>query len=127
MATTEDMTAEQHLRKALEFLEHSSQEFDSGDALQGSEKLWGAAAHSVMAIAMQRGWKFGSHYAIGDAAERLAEERADPLLASDFAVAEKFHANFYHDFMEERDIGRDRPAIDRFVRRLAAIAGEDPR
>ena len=127
MATTENMTAEQHLRKALEFLEHSSQEFDSGDALQGSEKLWGAAAHSVTAIAMQRGWKCGSHKDLMDATERLAEERADPLLASDFAIARYFQANVYHDFMEEYEIAEDRPAVDRFVHRMLELAGDTPR
>ena len=124
MTTTENMTAEQHLRKALEFLELSGQEFDSGDALQGSEKLWGAAAHSVTAVAMQRGWNFGSHKDLKDAAERLAEERADPLLASDFAVAQYFQANVHLDCMEEYEIPRGRRAVDRFVHRMLELAGD---
>jgi hypothetical protein len=41
------MTVAQHVQTALAFLDHSDREFVDGDALQGSEKLWGAAYFSV--------------------------------------------------------------------------------
>ena len=38
------MTVGQHVQTALAFLDHSDREFVDGDALEGSEKLWGAFA-----------------------------------------------------------------------------------
>ena len=112
---------QKHSQTAREFLEAASWEFAAGDNLQGSEKMWGAAAHAVMAAAQQRGWPFGSHYAIKNAADRLAEEQADQTLKTEFAVAESFHANFYHDFMESDDIERAVPGVRNFVGRVLEL------
>ena len=52
MATAaEGVDTHQHVRTARSFLEAAEREFAAGDALQGSEKLWGAAAHAVLARA----------------------------------------------------------------------------
>ena len=40
-----------------------------------------------------------------------------------FAVAEKFHANFYHDFMESFQIESDRPLVGRFVENVLSLRG----
>ena len=116
-----EMTVDQHLRTALLFLEHSDREFAAGDELQGSEKLWGAASQSVMAFCKQRGWNFGKSNARKAAVQRLADEYDEPLLVSDFSVADKFHANFYHHFMEDEDVQRDRALVHRFVHRVVAL------
>ena len=84
MATGQKMTVADHARAALELLEHSDQEFVKGDEKQGSEKLWGSAAHSVMAIAMQRGWRYSKHNAKVAAVNRLAEEYGEPLWCRTF-------------------------------------------
>lgn len=119
--TTRARTSEEHARIALEFLEHSGLELEAGDELQGSEKLWGAASHAVTAIAMKRNWRHGKYSARADAVDRLAEEFDDPLLSASFSVVQKFHANFYRDFMEDEEIARDRPLVDRFVRRIVDL------
>ena len=92
-------TAEEHVRIALDFLAHSNREFEAGDAWQGSEKLWGAASHAITAIAMKRNWRHGKYNARVAAVDRLAEEYDEPLSATSFSVAHRFHANFYRDFM----------------------------
>ncbi len=125
MANRPTMTVTDHVRTALEFLEHSEREFANGDELQGSEKLWGAASHSVMAVAKQRGWRFSKHNAKVAAVNRLAEEFEEPLLVSDFLLAEQFHANFYHDFMEADVVARGRPIVERFVRRMLALVEDE--
>ena len=53
--------------------------------------------------------------------DRLAEEYDEPLSATSFSVAHKFHANFYRDFMEDEEIARDRPMVDSFVRRIVDL------
>jgi hypothetical protein len=124
VTTKAEMTVDQHVQTAFEFLGHSDREFTDGDALQGSEKLWGAASHAVMAIAKQRDWRFGKSNHRAVTVERLAQEFDDPLLVSDYGIAEKFHANFYHDFMENESIERYRPIVRRFVQRIADIVNE---
>ena len=80
-----------------------------------------------MAAAQQRGWPYGKHYALNAAVQRLAHECAavdDPLieaLVSEFITAESFHANFYHDFMEDFQIETGRPIVRRFVNRVLGM------
>ena len=117
MATT-TMSPREHRQTALDFLAASDEEFERGDILQGAEKLWGAAAHAIMSIAQEREWPHESHRSLKNAAERIADERRDPLIAGYFSVAEKFHRHFYHDSMEDWERDADRPKIHDLVRRV---------
>ena len=115
------MLIQDHVQTARDFLEASDEEFAAGDVLQGSEKMWGAASHAVMAVAQQRGWPYGSHRALKMAADRLAREYDDPALRFGFVAAQQFHANFYHGFMEDDDLERARPLVQDFVARALAL------
>ena len=116
------MLTGEHSQTAQDFLATSDSEFVAGDILQGSEKLWGAAAHAVMAVAQQRGWRFGDHRALQAAANRLADELREPILANNFSVAEKFHVNFYHDFMQDFEIDGDREKVRDFVKSIFSLS-----
>ena len=116
------MTVEGHIQTAREFLLAADREFESGDRLQASEKLWGAASHAVLAASQFNGWPGGRHYALKQAAERLATEHDDPLIGYGFEVAEKLHGNFYHDFMEEFELESARPRVRDFVTRVLALS-----
>ena len=118
------MIKDDHVPTAQDFLTKSDGYFAEGDVLQGSEKLWGAAAHAVMAVAQERGWDFGSHYAIRQVALRLADEMEDERISLGLGVAEKFHANFYHNFMEEFQLEVDRPVVRGFVGRILGLMDE---
>ena len=117
------MDAKGHLGTARDFLEAADKELASGDALQGSEKLWGAASHAVMAVAQERGWDFGKHGAMKAAVRRLADESGDHVLIAGFAAARSLHANFYHDFMEDDDIEDNRLVVRDFVEKVTALNG----
>ena len=118
------MIAEEHVQTAQDFLVKSDNYFAEGDVLQGSEKLWGAAAHALTAVAQHRGWRYGNHNALRQAALRLADEMEDERIRLGLLVAEKFHANFYHDFMEDGELDVNRPDAQRFVERMLAIADD---
>ena len=45
------VSPKEHGEQALIFLRQSEEEFAKDDVFQGSEKLWGAAAQAVLAIA----------------------------------------------------------------------------
>lgn len=115
------MQIQEHIETAQSFLQAADHEFAAGDHLQASEKLWGAASHVVMAAAQQHGWPYGSHRAMKTAVRRLAERYDERLLVSSFVAAEHFHANFYHDFMEDYEIAEDHPIVDDFVHRVIAL------
>ncbi len=115
------MEIQEHIHTALDFLARSDRYFAEGDRFQGSEKLWGAAAHAIMALSRQRGWRFSSHRYMCEAAEQVAKELNEPLIRSDFNIAEKFHANFYHDFMPNWRIEHARPRVRRFVHRVLSL------
>ena len=119
------MQIREHVATARDFLEAADREFAAGDHLQASEKLWGAASHAVMAVAQRRGWPYGSHRAMKTAVDLMAEEYDDPLLPVGFGLAEKFHANFYHDFMEDYQLDADRPRMHDFVHRVIALLPEN--
>ena len=115
------MVTQDHAATAHEFLEESDHEFAAGDELRGSEKLWGAASHAVMAVATQRGWDHRTHRAMKNAVQLLNDETGDDALGGGFAAAEKFHKNFYHNEMEDFEIEIDRPQVHRFVARVLRL------
>jgi len=117
------MTVEGHLQTAREFLERSRREFAAGDEMQGSEKLWGSASYVVMALAMQRGWPISMHRDLKSAVNDLSQETGDPTMKANFSVAEKFHANYYHGFMDDFQIVDDRPMVEELVTQLLDLAG----
>ena len=115
------MLAEDHAQTALDFLSASDREFDAGDRLQGSLKLWDAATHAMTAVAQHHGWPHDGHRALKEAAERLTDEHNDIRIAGGFGAAEKFHGNFYYDYMEDFELVSDRPKVHDFVRRVLAL------
>ncbi len=109
------MLASEHARIALAWLAVSDEEFSEGRRMQASEKLWGAAAHAILAVAIERGWRYGSHRDFVVTVHRLTEESGDETVSECFDEARRFHANFYQNFMEDADIERLRPRVHEFV------------
>ncbi len=116
------MLTQEHAQAAEAFLENAAREFAAGDELQASEKMWGAAAHAIMAVALQRGQECGSHQKLVSVAWQIANEHDDEALLGGISTAEKFHANFYHGFMESEDMERNAAIVRRFVARMLSLA-----
>ena len=115
------MDTPEHIQTAREFLSISEREFADGQRLQASEKLWGAVAHAVLALAQQRGWRYGSHNELIQAARRLSEELGDATLYSRFGETRQLHANYYHGFLEDHQIDDLRSIAHDFIRRVLAL------
>ncbi len=116
------MQATEHLRTAREFLAAADQAFANGNRLKGSERLWGAASHALIAIAQQRTWPHCNYRALKQATRLLVDETGDMALLAGSAAAEKFRANSCYEFMEEFELNADRPMVIDFVERLHALA-----
>ena len=119
------MLTHEHAQTALEFLEKADRHFADDDQIQASEKLWGAAAHTVMAIAQERGYPHTSHPALKRAAEQLSAEQNDPLITANFGVAEKYQLDSHHLFMEAEEWTTDRPKVHDLVARVLALHGNN--
>jgi hypothetical protein len=115
------MLTQEHVATAQAFLDVSDREFEAGDRLQASEKLWGAASHAVMTVARHRDWGHYTHRDLKNAVQRLAQESGDDALHAGFLAAEKLHKNIYHDAMEDFEVEIDRPLIHTFVARTLAL------
>ena len=122
------VSSEQHRDISAQFLERAEDEFEQGDLLQASEKMWGAVAHCVNEIAIANGWPVGSH--------RLLIENANNLLSRDegnavkwrrlLAVAEALHSNFYRaawDGLRVREAMDDSKELIGALHALSSRAG----
>jgi orotidine-5'-phosphate decarboxylase len=119
------MQIQEHTQTARDFLNDADHQFSSGHTLQGSEKLWGAAAHAVMTVAQERGWAYENHDALKLAVLKLITEHHAQELRAGFAAALQFRANFYHSFMEDCDVELARPLVHDFVERV--LISSEPR
>ena len=124
--TLRTMKAEEHVQTALAFLEASDREFEAGDDLQASEKLWGAATHALRAAAMPQGQPTGSNRDLRLAAKWLASQRSDPAILLGFKAAERFRTNYCHGFMEEDEIADGRQEVHGLVERLLPVRPPSP-
>jgi len=83
------------------FLEEAEALAREGELAQAGEKLWGAVAALLNAIGELRGLPHYSHRDYSELVEHLASELGRPELGRLFAVAERLHANFYHNFIRD--------------------------
>lgn len=97
------------------------EELHKGDAIQASEKLWGAAAQMVKAVAERRGWDHHDHRALFRVARLLADETGDPELRRLFQVADSLHANFYEHWQELEFVAAAAPDIEELVRKMEQL------
>ena len=106
-----------HAEQARIFLRQSDQEFASNDALQGSEKLWGATADALMAAEERNGRRIpGKHRKMFEAIQQHY-----PDLAVPYGIALSFHRNFYHDSMEDEEIEEYRPVVHQPDQQIAEL------
>ena len=96
--------SERYLELSRHFIEKADEYLAAGDAVQASEKAWGAVAEAFKSIAEERGWRHKGHRILNDIAFQLSVEwdRRDVKVL--FDASEKLHVNFYEDTMELDDI-----------------------
>ena len=113
---TEEYTAmsRELFRKAVEALEED-------DLVQASEKLWGAAAQMVKAVAERRGWPHRSHRDLYRTVARLAGETGDASLIDLFQYASGLHVNFYEHRRPRGFVQRGVGYMREFIDKLEAL------
>lgn len=117
------MLATEHIETARQFLVDADRDYESGDILQASEKLWGAATHIVVAEMQERDVDANGHRKIKRFVRDLSIEFDDPLLFPLFKHAETLHVNFYHGFLSEENFEELRDLVRQFVERMIELTG----
>ncbi len=108
-------------QRSRRLLAQGLEELAKGDHLQGSEKLWGAAAQMVKGVADSRGWLHDSHGSLFAVVNRLAQELNDPGVRTAFQLASSLHANFYEQWLTPEYVQDSVGTIEGFVARLEAL------
>jgi len=92
-----------------------------GDSVQASEKLWGAAAEIVKALAAKRGVELRTHTDLWNFMTKLRDELKDPEVTKLFAVANALHQNFYEASMTAEAVKDGAEAVRQLMDKLKDI------
>ena len=127
MATREGLS-ERYFAISHRLLRQAGEELhQKGDTLQASEKIWGAAAHALKSVAVQRGWNHKSHPLLGDIAMQLRLEFGSIRLYHLFSSLESTHNNYYEHRWGEDQVEEHLNWVGEFVQQLNEIRQLPPR
>ena len=121
-ATTAAETVAYHRERSRHFLDLVDDELERGELEEASNKVWGAAAHAIKAVAEGRGWEHHAHGLLEDAVYRLInEEGAPPHLRGQYYIASYFHQRFYGGPPPADGIRYGRDIIAEFIGTLESL------
>lgn len=116
---------EPHDELSRRLLGHAEAMIAAGDRLQASEKMWGAVAHKLKAIAAERGWPNRSHADARAIVRHIAAQPGNRKISHLFrGVAEDAHRNFYDDTALIEDLSEDLAEIRELIGLLDSARGE---
>jgi len=92
-----------------------------GDSVQASEKLWGASAEIVKAVAAQRGLELKTHADLWNFTTKLSSELGDPEMLRLFAIANYLHQNFYENVMTFEAVSASAEAVKQFIKKVEKV------
>lgn len=103
------------------FLKDAKTLLEKRDYVQASEKLWGAAAQIVKAIALKRGKRLQSHEAINKYIVELSKELHDKSILVDFSVANSLHQNFYENWLAPETVIQDAKVVGKLIKKFSSL------
>ncbi len=120
--TTGADTIAYHRERSRHFLALVDDELARGELEEASNKVWGAAAHAIKAVAESRGWEHHAHRLLERAVHRLVhEENAPRDLLIQYMTASAYHQRFYGDPPEVEYIRAGKELIGQFVATLESL------
>lgn len=110
--------AERYLKLNRKYLEDAEKFLAKGDHAQASEKLWGATAEMVKAVASKRGVELKSHRDLWGFVTKLDGERPKLNLLKLFHIANSLHINFYENWMTPEAVTKGAEAVKELIEKL---------
>ena len=120
--TTSAETIAYHQERSQHFLGLVDDELARGELEEASNKLWGAAAHAIKAVAERRGWEHHAHALLEEAVHRLVhKENAPRNLLIQYMTASAYHQRFYGSPPEAAYILAGKDLIAEFIATLECL------
>ena len=114
--------AEAFWEAAEALLDQAEEELRAGDLRQASEKIWGAAALAVKALALERdGRKLTRHRELWQYVADLSKQLGDGQLRRLWQMANSMHANFYEGWATVEYVEDALDDVRKFVKRLRQL------
>ena len=88
---------------------------------KASELAWGSVVEVIHALAESKGAKIKNHGALRNFVRTVAQQLQDKEIWELFQKGETFHANFYHEFMDEQEVKEIFPFIKEFLERIGSL------
>jgi len=102
-----DLDPNTRIKMYLEIFERLLKEVEEyerkGDLIQASEKYWEAICALLNIIGEIKGMPHYRHSDYWEIIEEIISETRDRDIARFFSVAERLHANFYHNFIRKEN------------------------
>ena len=112
-------TVAYHRERSRHFLALVDDELARGELEEASNKVWGAAAHAIKAVAESRGWQHHAHALLEATVYRLVREEGAPShLRGQYYIASYFHQRFYGGTPPADGIRYGKDTIAEFIRTL---------
>ena len=91
-------TVDYHRERNRHFLSLVDDELNRGELEEASNKVWGAAAHAIKAVAERRGWQHHAHALLEETVDRLVrEENAPRDILIQYMTASAYHQRFLRE------------------------------
>ncbi len=113
--------AEEYLKLNGKYLLEAEQLLKKNDLPQASEKLWGAAAEIVKAVAATKGVELGTHASLWAFVEELDRQNPALGLIEKFSYAGNLHTNFYENWLSSGYIVRGMVVVKDFVGKMKQL------
>ncbi len=110
-----------YLRLNGKYLSEAEELIGRRDFAQASEKLWGAAAEIIKAVAARRGVELGTHGSLWEYVSKLDSEHPEWRLRRDFSYAGNLHQNFYEDWLPGEYVREGLEIVREFARKLGTL------
>jgi uncharacterized protein (UPF0332 family) len=115
-------TVNYHRERSHHFLSLVDDELVRGELEEASNKVWGAAAHAIKALAERRGWPRHAHDLLQETILRLiAEEGAPNHLFGQYMMASAFHQRFYGNPPPAEGIRHGKDLVSEFIETLESL------
>ena len=111
-----------HTQLNGKYLQDAKKLLKEQDYPQASEKLWGATAQIIKAIALKRGKHLQSHAAIIKYVGVLSNELNDKSILISFGIANSLHQNFYEDWLIPEMVLQYAKTVEKLINKLKPLA-----
>lgn len=109
-----------HLKLARDFLARSKEYLAEGDLHQASERGWGAASHTIRAVAAANRWEYEHHDQFDNVVVNASHRYRQPSLIRMSDAAHALHVSFYKrkEFIDAGATGQRIADIEAMVNTL---------